>query len=95
MRHGGKLLGTRAEKGAVHKLHKLQTQLFKAKLFAGADPTSEAVRQRSEVGPLDAEATVRKHLDAVDMSVLFFQVGALKLSLYPSKPPFLPRYQYY
>ena len=93
MRHGGKLLGTRAEKGAVHKLHKLKIQLFKAKF--GADPTSEAVRQRSEVGPLDAEATVRKHLDAVDMSVLFFQVGALKLSLYPSKPPFLPRYQYY
>ena len=55
MRHGGKFLGTRAEKGA---LHKLQTRLFKAKLFARADPTSEAVRQRSEVGPLDAEATV-------------------------------------
>ena len=48
-------MGTRAEKGAVHKL---QTQLFKAKLFAGADPTSEAVRQRSEVGPLDGEARV-------------------------------------
>ena len=51
-------MGTRAEKGAVHKLHKLQTQVFKAKLFAGADPTSEAVRQRSEVGPLDGEARV-------------------------------------
>ena len=49
-------MGTRAEKGAVHKLHKLKTQLFKAKF--GADPTSEAVRQRSEVGPLDAEARV-------------------------------------
>ena len=51
-------MGTRAEKGAVHKLHMLQTQLFKAKLFARADPTSEAVRQRSEVGPLDGEARV-------------------------------------